>query len=189
MEREKANLRDWEHGNRTQREWQTMAERATIGDQELSRQTTFHTPNLIEQIGNRSWSGATTAGSKMSIGAGKEEKGGPQGPITPEPIRPTPGRPTEIIEGEIVDPPRPAGPRRPLAITAPPDRGNGGKRGVHIAGPTLPTHPGKRPPVMVKTNEGPAKNPEYTAWQGRRDSFETGVQAQTGIKPDKKVYA
>ena len=187
LEREKSQLRDWEHSNRTQRDWQTMAERATIGDQELTRQTSVHVPNLIQAVGDRSGSVGTTAGNRTSVGAARPRKPEP-GPMPGPTPGPTPGpsspRDEDIEDAEIVEdtPKRP----EPKAIEAPKDRGSG--RGVHIAGPTIPNFPGYRPPVMTKDPKtgAPVKNPEYTAWEGRRGVFEEGIKAETGVSPDAK---
>lgn len=184
LEREKAGLRDWEHSNRTQRDWQTMAERATIGDQELTRQTSVHVPNLIQAVGDRSGSIGTTAGNRTSVGAARPKKPEPTAGPTPGPT-PSPRSPRDedIEDAEIVEdtPKRP----EPKAIEAPPNRAKP-SRGTHIAGPTLPIFPGTRPATMIKDESGVHKNPEYTEWQGRKGSFESGLEAQSGVKPDAK---
>lgn len=191
LEREKSQLRDWEHSNRTQRDWQTMAERATIGDQELTRQTSVHVPNLIEAVGDRSGSIGTTAGNRTSVGAARPKKPEPTAGPTPGPT-PSPRSPRDedIEDAEIVEdtPKRPA-PKAieaPKTVDAPKDRGSG--RGVHIAGPSIPNFPGYRPPVMTKDPKtgAPVKNPEYTAWEGRRGVFEEGIKSETGVSPDAK---
>lgn len=77
LERQKSELRDWEHNNRTQREWQGMAEKAHIGDQEMSRFTGAHVPNLMEAMGAdklQNASMATTTGNRLSVAAAKAEK-------------------------------------------------------------------------------------------------------------------
>lgn len=77
LERQKSELRDWENSNKTQREWQGMAEKAHIGDQEMSRFTESHVKNLMETMGAdklQNASMATTTGNRLSVAAAKVEK-------------------------------------------------------------------------------------------------------------------
>jgi hypothetical protein len=77
LERQKSELRDWEHNNRTQREWQGMAEKANIGDQEMSRFTGAHVPNLMQAMGAdklQNVNMSTTSGNKLSVAAAQAAK-------------------------------------------------------------------------------------------------------------------
>ena len=101
LEREKSRLRDWEHSNRTQRDWQTLAERAHIGQQEFER-LPGNLSGVIEAVGNRSISHTGTAGGRFALGAGKPAKEdtpeGPTAPEAPTPVADVPDKPKRVKE-------------------------------------------------------------------------------------------